>query len=929
VGTTVKVARFFEYIPVRKQTATKDSAKCLAKIRRLVQAYALARPAIRIRLHVLKARNNKVDFIYAPKASSNIEDAVFRVIGKDCALQCDWTAVESDGFEIQAFLPKSTTNGSKIANQGAFVSVDSRPVSSSRGTIKQIVVAFKERLRKSNSALANVKDPFFSMSISCPPDSYDPNIEPAKDDVLFDDSDVVLGAVDKLLRSYYPEAVIEEESDPPTSAQRSYESRDNEMNTAAQFSSSEWVEFHRAIDEEPTSEQRSDLPQWRASMYGIDEEDLGCLQNNLPPIIEEEELGRRAVEVSNPWTIARMNATIKPNKTAFNGQLLSPAKSHDEGRILQSSSAPQTTPRKVSQINPLTPQTSSSANVSTSSLDREIEQNRYHIPQPSMEYQYSGLSRDSPQDTVYDRPPASLPLYEAETSGLTPIDEQRPTQTRDFHDIVSASPAPRRKSRKQNTHSNGSFADTQQGPDDTWFGQPMRGSQNVQSTRRPKRRTDRSTPLFASDAVSRTILTAADQLNENRLLPGRNTDIRKFLTQNGGGRVERRSEVADVPSFPSINSSSQFNSGPRDMTDESRAGSERCRSSSQPSFSRAMPFELLPRTQDNRNALQRRDRNNTSKQPRKCAEQFEVYKDSFNHSPRPRPSSAGSEQRLSLMPTTPNKSMILPASYGTNKPSQNSYDMATYFKEYQDRDETSADILSNPTRRPKAHIAASHEVTNTPYSQRRLTTDVAHRITSSKLPLERVPHGYHTQDTILNLHLSIASMIQTSRKMDMCRNSLEWGYPTAEDAYDAFVEPIAERGVEKWVVTLVALLHKRYEQVSAADFRCILQEAIQRGLSVRKYDEAIEIGEMPAAVTDEDVSTAGRDSPKGPQHGEHASYIEVEDHMSEFDMSQFVDFEIKTTEDKDRAPAQATEESGKKAEEELGDDIDDDMLLDM
>jgi DNA mismatch repair ATPase MutL len=175
-----------------------------------MQAYALARPAVQFRLHVLKAKNDKSDFVYAPKSNANVEDAVLKVIGRDCALQCDWTALETDGFEVHAFLPKPTAKATKIASQGAFISIDSRPVSNSRGTIKQVVAAFRERLRKSNSSFANVKDPFFTMNIVCPPDSYDPNIEPAKDDVMFDNGDVVLGAVDKLLMSYYPKAITYE-----------------------------------------------------------------------------------------------------------------------------------------------------------------------------------------------------------------------------------------------------------------------------------------------------------------------------------------------------------------------------------------------------------------------------------------------------------------------------------------------------------------------------------------------------------------------------------------------------------------------------------------------------------------------------------------------------------------------------------------------
>ncbi|KAF2705199.1 hypothetical protein K504DRAFT_471695 [Pleomassaria siparia CBS 279.74] len=208
VGTTVKVTEFFKFLPVRKQAALQHSSKWLSKTKRLVQAYTLARPTVRFALKVTKANNDKGNFMYAPKATANVEDAAFKTVGRECAKQCDWVAMESEGFVVNAFLPKPDATGTKIANQGSYLSIDARPVSTTRGTLKQFVSSFRERLRKANPTLASVKDPFFCMNIICPLDSYDPNIEPAKDDVLFTNAELVVSVVDKLLVSYYPEAKI-------------------------------------------------------------------------------------------------------------------------------------------------------------------------------------------------------------------------------------------------------------------------------------------------------------------------------------------------------------------------------------------------------------------------------------------------------------------------------------------------------------------------------------------------------------------------------------------------------------------------------------------------------------------------------------------------------------------------------------------------
>jgi DNA mismatch repair protein MutL len=928
VGTTVKVTQFFEYVPVRKQTATKDSSKCLAKLRRLLQAYALARPTIRFRLHILKAKNNKHDFIYAPNVSSNMEDAVFKVISKDCALECGWTALASDGFEIRAFLPKSTANPSKIANHGAFISIDSRPVSNSRGTMKRIMVAFKERLRKSNPTLVTVKDPFFSMNIICPPDSYDPNIEPAKDDVMFDNGDLVLDAVDKMLRSYYLEAAIEAELEPPISGQQSREHEDDEVETSPQASNFKRPEYHGPTDEEPTSEAPSDQPQWRTSMYGIDEEDLRHLQENQSPVIEEEEEGRRAVEISNPWTIARMNTTIKPSNTTCNGQLLSPAKSHREGRILPSSPTQQITAHTVSHTKPLTPQTSSRVNASMSSLDRELEQNIHHLSQPSFEEEHTDIIPHIPRNTTYDRLSTTLSFSEAETSEQTLNYPRQPRQTRGLHNIVQRSSAPSQKQRKQNTRSNGPFDDdAQQGLDDTWFGQPMRGSQNLQSPCRSKPRIHQSTPLFPSDAPSRPVLTQGDQLIANSLASGRNTDIRNFFRRSGRDHTGGGSRAANVPSFTPVNPLSQIRFTSKDISDECRTGIERGRPSSQPSYSRATSSTPLSRSHNNRNAFQRHDNNDTSIEPHNAAEQFTIYEDGLTWYSRPRPSSAGSV-RSPLTPITSNKTMTRADPYGINEPSQNPLSMAMYFKEYQDRENASGDRLSSPMRISEARIAA-HELTNKSRLQRRRTTDGAQRTKSSKLPLERVPHGYHIQDVILTIHISIASMIQTSHKLDMRRNSLEWGYPAEIEVYDAFIEPVTERSIMGWVVELDAMLYKRYEELPGADVRSLLHEAIQKGLDARRNEEAMETVEGPGAVTDERNCKAGNDIPQAPQYGDQTLPIKVEDEVSDFDMSQFVDFDMKAIEDNSGVPLRSVEESIEKTDEEYGDDIDGDMLLNM
>ncbi|KAH5318311.1 hypothetical protein HBI30_041930 [Parastagonospora nodorum] len=934
VGTTVKVTQFFEYIPVRRQTATKNAAKCLAKIRRLVQAYALARPAVRFRLHVLKAKNNKGDFIYAPKTDSNIEDAILKVISKDCALQCDWTALESDGFEVHAFLPKPTANESKIANYGAFISIDSRPVSNSRGTIKQVVAAVKERLRKSSQSLTAVKDPFFCMNIICPPDSYDPNIEPAKDDVMFEDGKVVLDVVDKLLRSYYPEA-METEVEPPTPGQQHAQSEFKQIQDP----------MPNPVYLEPTTElvgkskldQQSKDPRWRSSMYGIDEDDLEHLQEDQPMVIEEEE-GRRAADIPNPWTIARMNSIIKPKVSTTIDQLLSPVKGSSDVTMPPSSPSVAQTPLRKAQPEPLTPQTSSRLSPA-SLLDSELGNSMGRFPQFNPEDETMKVSHNKHIVTGYAGFQSGLPLSEqtgAEQSNDFP--GARQPRGRQFPlQVTSAATRGRQRKPTQN--------DEVEGPDDTWFGQPMRGSQPSQPTGRQKRRGEQGPSLFASNMTSspgRPILAATERISDGRLYSEDNADIRSFFGQRENGRADSGGRPAKGPSLTPINAQPTTASLiSRNVRDPFRPLTIRERSSSQPIFSRVSP--IGPRVTRNESRIHAEDA--TSARCCNEGEQFEAYDEDRFQSPMPRPSSAGSD-RPPLMPIRSNEVRTALDVYSNDKPTHNSRDMTAYFKAYQDRENAPANRSTSSVHRQGPRVAPPQKLMSKTRRQRRRTTDAAQRTKSSKLLLERVPHGYHIQDIVLTMHSSVTCIIQHSRKLDMRCNSLDYTF-SAEDAFDAFAEPVSERKIVAWVMELDATLDRHFERLPGADVRSVLHEAIQRGLDARKVEGNMDVDRAPAQMMDvvqeadtndrgtvdpghhvvalpdaaaDEPSTVG--SVANESSATHSTSLKAENEgMSDFDMSQFVDFDIDAVEN-DAGPS-------KNAGKEFGEDVEDDMLLDL
>ncbi|KAG0650876.1 DNA mismatch repair pms1 [Hyphodiscus hymeniophilus] len=228
VGTTVTVQKFLEKIPVRKKNFQKEAPKTLAKINQLLKSYALARPSTRFSLKVTGV--SKTSFSFAPRPQGEIKEAISLVIGRDAVMECvekflpsteggitaashedncsgfdENSHVNSGPFVLEAFLPKLNADPFKIGH-GQYLSIDSRPVSHEKGTMKKIVTTFKRYMR---GALVDspekVKNPFIRLNIKCPVASYDANIEPAKDEVLFGNESVVLELAEKLFKEVYGE----------------------------------------------------------------------------------------------------------------------------------------------------------------------------------------------------------------------------------------------------------------------------------------------------------------------------------------------------------------------------------------------------------------------------------------------------------------------------------------------------------------------------------------------------------------------------------------------------------------------------------------------------------------------------------------------------------------------------------------------------
>ncbi|MCJ1313051.1 hypothetical protein MMC25_006727 [Agyrium rufum] len=229
-GTTITIKDFLRIFPVRRETALRHPAKLHTKAKSLLQAYALARPNVRFSLKVLKAKNDKGNWTYAPKGTASLYEAALKILDQKAVKQChvkhwEWDALDRKGtillddegearsaqqWRIEALLPRIGYDSSCFSNIGQYISIDDRPVSCARQTLREVVQIFKTHLKGSMSPdnSTRIINPILVMNITCPVGAYDANVEPAKDDVLWDDNAMVLTLVEAFFRDVYGEPPV-------------------------------------------------------------------------------------------------------------------------------------------------------------------------------------------------------------------------------------------------------------------------------------------------------------------------------------------------------------------------------------------------------------------------------------------------------------------------------------------------------------------------------------------------------------------------------------------------------------------------------------------------------------------------------------------------------------------------------------------------
>lgn len=222
-GTSVSVAKLFKNLPVRRQyySSTKKCKEELKKVQDLLMSYAIIKPELRLVLV-----HNKV-VVWQKSKVADHRSALLATLGS--AALANLLPIqhhhEQPEILLEGFFPKpgaDSTSTSSSTPDKTFIFVNNRPVQH-----KEIM----KLLRQHYSAqypddLARNRYPTLMLKMTVPPSSVDVNLTPDKTQVLLQNKEAVLTALEALLVSLYgfrpvkdisAEKNLDHETLPPTS----------------------------------------------------------------------------------------------------------------------------------------------------------------------------------------------------------------------------------------------------------------------------------------------------------------------------------------------------------------------------------------------------------------------------------------------------------------------------------------------------------------------------------------------------------------------------------------------------------------------------------------------------------------------------------------------------------------------------------------
>ncbi|EWC45272.1 hypothetical protein DRE_05999 [Drechslerella stenobrocha 248] len=225
IGCTIRIVDLFANFPVRKTSLEKGAAKYLAQIRPLLLSYYLTHPETRFQFKLVappqankgkKKIDTKFDIIYA--ASSTKEQAVIKAFGAESSRNGQWVKHGDEASEagVEIFCVKPDADSASVSKKGVCLAYQNRPLSitRSRGLAHSIYGAYKKRVKAAFAArsAAAPTEPFLFLNIVSSVGKVDVNIEPAKDDVLFENTEKMMSYLEDCFEHVYSDAAGDKQS---------------------------------------------------------------------------------------------------------------------------------------------------------------------------------------------------------------------------------------------------------------------------------------------------------------------------------------------------------------------------------------------------------------------------------------------------------------------------------------------------------------------------------------------------------------------------------------------------------------------------------------------------------------------------------------------------------------------------------------------
>ncbi|XP_056389887.1 PMS1 protein homolog 1 isoform X2 [Hyla sarda] len=200
-GTTVSVMKLFKNLPVRKQyySTAKKCKEELKKIQNLLINFGLIKPDIRIVL----VHNKEV--LWQKNKVSDHKMALISVLGTTVmnAMKPIQHHCKDPELLINGYLPIPEADRMLTSVHGpekSFIFINQRPVH--HKDILKVVRMYYNQNKDSSRCY-----PIFFLNIVVPASSVDVNVTPDKTQVLLHNKDLVLEAVENVLKSVYPDPV--------------------------------------------------------------------------------------------------------------------------------------------------------------------------------------------------------------------------------------------------------------------------------------------------------------------------------------------------------------------------------------------------------------------------------------------------------------------------------------------------------------------------------------------------------------------------------------------------------------------------------------------------------------------------------------------------------------------------------------------------